>query len=75
MDSLLGYLLSEIKKLPIFSNINLFVLSDHGMVDINLDKIIVLDKGEIIERGTHNQLLEKKGYYHKINKSQTKKQI
>ena len=29
------------------------------------DEIIVLDKGRIIERGTHKELLEKKGYYYK----------
>jgi subfamily B ATP-binding cassette protein MsbA len=30
------------------------------------DEIIVLQKGVIVERGTHEQLLEKKGYYHKL---------
>lgn len=29
-------------------------------------KIIVLDKGEIKETGTHEELLEKEGYYHKL---------
>ncbi len=27
------------------------------------DKIVVLDKGAIVEQGTHQQLLDKKGYY------------
>lgn len=31
---------------------------------IHADEIIVLDKGEIAERGTHNALLRKKGLYH-----------
>ncbi len=36
----------------------------------NADKIIVLDKGEIIERGTHLQLLEKQGSYFELHKMQ-----
>ncbi|MCL2763788.1 MAG: ABC transporter ATP-binding protein/permease [Treponema sp.] len=30
------------------------------------DLILVMDKGRIIERGTHSELLEKKGFYHHI---------
>ena len=30
------------------------------------DKIIVLDKGEIVEMGTHRELLKQKGYYSKL---------
>jgi subfamily B ATP-binding cassette protein MsbA len=30
------------------------------------DEIIVLSKGEIVERGTHDSLLEQKGVYHKL---------
>ncbi|HET7898720.1 MAG TPA: ATP-binding cassette domain-containing protein, partial [Flavisolibacter sp.] len=30
------------------------------------DEILVLQKGEIVERGTHDELLEKKGYYYKL---------
>ena len=30
------------------------------------DQIIVLQNGEIIERGTHQELLKNKGYYHKL---------
>jgi ATP-binding cassette subfamily B protein len=32
----------------------------------NADMILVMDKGLIIERGTHSQLLEKRGFYHYI---------
>ena len=34
------------------------------------DQIIVLDKGRIVERGTHTELLEKKGYYYNLYKLQ-----
>jgi len=30
------------------------------------DKILVLDKGEVMEEGTHHELLAKKGYYAKL---------
>ena len=32
----------------------------------NADQIIVLQHGEIIEKGTHQSLLRQKGYYHKL---------
>ena len=36
------------------------------------DKIVVLEKGEIIEEGTHQELLAKKGFYFDISQSQNK---
>ena len=32
----------------------------------NCDMIIVLDEGEIIEQGTHQELLEKEGQYYRL---------
>ena len=32
----------------------------------NCDVIIVLDKGEIVEQGTHEELLEKQGEYYRL---------
>lgn len=37
------------------------------------DQIIVLDKGRIIEKGTHKQLLAKKGYYYNLYTLQNNK--
>ncbi len=38
------------------------------------NKIIVLDKGEIKEMGTHEELLEKQGFYYQLHKIQFEKQ-
>ena len=39
---------------------------------INSDLILVLKKGKIIEKGTHNELLKNKGYYYDLYNSQFK---
>ena len=36
----------------------------------NADKIIVLDKGRIVESGTHEKLSKKRGYYYNLLKKQ-----
>jgi ATP-binding cassette subfamily B multidrug efflux pump len=36
-------------------------------------KIMVLDKGEIREMGTHEQLMEKEGFYFKLHQMQFEK--
>ena len=38
----------------------------------NANQILVLDKGEIVERGNHDQLLEKDGYYAHLHQMQYK---
>jgi ATP-binding cassette subfamily B protein len=38
------------------------------------NKILVLDKGEIKEIGTHNELLAKQGFYYQLHKMQFEKQ-
>lgn len=40
----------------------------HWMVE--MDWIIVLDHGEIVEMGTHKELLQAKGYYHQLIQAQ-----
>jgi ATP-binding cassette subfamily B protein len=39
------------------------------------NKILVLDKGEIKEIGTHDELLKKNGYYYKLHQMQFEKQL
>lgn len=38
----------------------------------NANKILVLEKGEIVEAGTHEELLKRKGYYHQLHQMQYK---
>jgi ATP-binding cassette subfamily C protein CydD len=40
----------------------------HWMLDMDL--ILVLDHGKLVEMGTHQQLMEKQGFYYKLVKSQ-----
>lgn len=34
------------------------------------DKIVVMDKGRVVETGNHKELLDRKGYYHKLYMTQ-----
>lgn len=48
-------------------NIGTMLVVAHRLSTIqHADQIIVLQNGRIIERGTHQQLLKNKGYYHKL---------
>lgn len=40
----------------------------------NVDKILVIDKGEIVEEGNHSELLQKNGFYKKLYNYQFKSQ-
>ncbi len=43
MDDLLGYLLHNLEALDIYSNLNLIIVSDHGMTNVSVKRRIVLD--------------------------------
>jgi|TARA_B110000196_G_scaffold111137_1_gene96471 ATP-binding cassette subfamily B multidrug efflux pump len=47
-----------------------FIISHRVSSAKNADKIIILDAGEIIQQGTHNQLITTKGYYKDLYEQQ-----
>ncbi|KAF2761435.1 P-loop containing nucleoside triphosphate hydrolase protein, partial [Pseudovirgaria hyperparasitica] len=49
-----------------------FVIAHRLSTIMDADMILVLDKGAIVERGTHEELLAKNGTYHNLWETQTK---
>ena len=49
-----------------------FVIAHRLSTIRNADTVLVINHGEIIERGTHTELLEKKGFYYNLYMSQFK---
>jgi len=47
-----------------------FVIAHRLSTIVGADLILVLDHGKIVEKGTHKELLEKKGFYHQLYSSQ-----
>jgi ATP-binding cassette subfamily B protein len=47
-----------------------FVIAHRLSTIRNADQVLVIDGGRIIERGTHDQLLAQKGFYHDLYMSQ-----
>ena len=52
-----------------------FVIAHRLSTIRNADELLVLDNGEIIERGTHKELLEANGFYFDLYMSQFRRQI
>ena len=48
------------------TGITLIVIAHRISSVMNLDEILYLDKGKIIERGNHKELMNKKGYYSEL---------
>ena len=53
-----------------FKNRTVIIVAHRLSTVKNADKIIVLDNGELVEEGTHNELTIKKGKYYELVKNQ-----
>ena len=64
MDSLLGYLINELENLEIYTELNIIIVSDHGMSNVSKERRIVvedyldshLSKIDIRGKGAYMQL-------------------
>ncbi len=59
----------------LMSNRTTFMIAHRLSTVVKADKILVLQKGEIVEIGTHSQLLEKQGLYSQLYRSQFSDQV
>ena len=61
---------NEIEKITKAKNITTIIIAHRLSTVKNADEILFLDKGEIVEKGTHKELIEKKGEYYKLVQNQ-----
>lgn len=62
------YIQNQLKRK--MGNRTVFIISQRISSVKDCDLILVLDNGKIIERGTHEELVQLEGYYHIIFKHQ-----
>jgi len=51
-----------------------FVIAHRLSTVVHADQILVLDRGEIVERGTHAELLAQRGTYHRLHAAQLRRE-
>lgn len=56
-------------------NVTTIIIAHRLSTIMRCDRIYVLDKGEVIEEGKHEELLKKQGYYYRLWTGQTLKDI
>jgi len=52
-----------------------FVIAHRLSTVVHADQILVLDRGAIVERGTHEQLLAMRGTYHRLHAAQLRRDV
>ena len=62
----------EIMQLCEKENKTLIIISHRLSTIVNVDKIYMMKEGEIIEEGTHNELMNKKSAYYEMFEAQAK---
>lgn len=50
-----------------------FVIAHRLSTVVHADQILVLERGEIVERGTHAELLARRGIYHRLHAAQLRR--
>ena len=56
----------------LMKNRTTFVIAHRLSTIQKADQILIIEDGEIVERGKHNELLNKKGRYYELHKYQTR---
>jgi len=54
----------------LMQNKTCFVIAHRLSTIRNADNILVLDQGDIVEQGTHDELMKREGFYYKLYASQ-----
>ncbi len=54
----------------LMENKTCFVIAHRLSTIQNADEILVVNHGEIVEQGTHTELMERKGFYHQLYRAQ-----
>jgi len=52
-----------------------FIIAHRIQSVMNADLILVLDKGQIVQRGTHDQLMAQEGFYRQIYDMQARIEV
>ncbi len=52
-----------------------FIIAHRLSTIVSCDRILVIKRGNVVEEGTHQELLDMKGYYHTLYTNQFKEQM